>query len=77
MEPEKKKLTLSAARESLEIFEFVRPYKVQFVLGLVFLFLSSVVFMAVVQLPGIMVDIAHLNHARAMLEHAAEYPEFA
>ncbi len=55
---EKKKLTLAAARESLEIFEFVRPYKWQFVLGLVLLFLSSVVFMAVVQLPGIMVDIA-------------------
>ena len=58
---EKKKLTLAAARESLEIFEFVRPYKLQFVLGLVFLFLSSVVFMAVVQLPGIMVDIAQGN----------------
>lgn len=55
---ENKKPTLAAFRESLEIFEFVRPYKVQFVLGLVFLFLSSVVFMAVVQLPGIMVDIA-------------------
>ncbi len=53
----KVKLTRESFREGLKMFEFIRPYKWSFILGLIIIFLSSLVFMVFLYLPGEMVDI--------------------
>ncbi len=60
---EKKKIKVSKEqfRDALKIFEFVRPYKWQLIIGMVLLFLSSLVFMVFPYLAGEMVDIAQGN----------------
>ncbi len=60
MEAEKTKPRLSreSLREALKIFEFVRPYRWQFIGGLVLLFLSSAVFMVFPYVIGKMLDVA-------------------
>jgi len=45
-------------REALQIFTFVRPYRTQFVVGMILLFLSSTVFMVFPFLIGVMMDVA-------------------
>jgi ABC-type multidrug transport system fused ATPase/permease subunit len=45
-------------REALQIFAFVRPYRTQFVVGMILLFLSSTVFMVFPFLIGVMMDVA-------------------
>jgi ATP-binding cassette, subfamily B, bacterial len=52
------KLNRESVREALRIFQFVRPYRWQFVVGLVLLFLSSLVFMIFPRTIGIMLDVA-------------------
>ena len=54
----KTKLTRNSVREALEIFEFVKPYKWSFIVGLVLLFLSTTTFMIFPFLSGKVVDIA-------------------
>lgn len=57
------------------MFEFIRPYRWSFILGLVIIFLSSLTFMFFLFLPGEMVDIMQgkgkhgwtMNHIKAML----------
>ena len=52
------KLNKQTLGEAMEIFSFARPYMWQFILGLVLLFLGSLVFMLFPLLIGWMVDIA-------------------
>ncbi len=54
----KTKLTRENLRQAIRIFEFIRPYRWMMVLGLILLFLSSLVFMAFPYLAGQMIDIA-------------------
>jgi ATP-binding cassette, subfamily B, bacterial len=53
----KVKLSRESFREGLKMFEFIRPYKWSFILGLFIIFLSSLTFMFFLFLPGEMVDI--------------------
>jgi ABC-type multidrug transport system fused ATPase/permease subunit len=52
------KLSRKSLSSALKIFEFVRPYRWQFIIGLVLLFLSSTVFMIFPYSVGLMLDIA-------------------
>jgi ABC-type multidrug transport system fused ATPase/permease subunit len=52
------KLSKESLREALKIFAFIRPYRWQFVLGLVLLFLSSTIFMVFPFSVGLMLDVA-------------------
>jgi ATP-binding cassette subfamily B protein len=51
-------LSRETLREAFKIFEFVRPYRRQFIFGLVLLFLSSAVFMVFPYTIGLMLDVA-------------------
>ncbi len=51
-------LTKDKLRQALYMFQFVRPYRWSLIIGLVLLFLSSLVFMAFPYLSGLMIDIA-------------------
>lgn len=52
------KVSRESLREALAIFEFVKPYRWQFIAGLVLLFLSSTVFLIFPRIIGQMLDIA-------------------
>jgi ABC-type multidrug transport system fused ATPase/permease subunit len=52
------KITKENWRQALKIFDFVEPYKWTLIIGMFLLFLSSMVFMVFLTLPGEMVDIA-------------------
>jgi ATP-binding cassette subfamily B protein len=58
------RLSREKLREALQIFKFVRPYRWHLILGLVLLFLSSLVFMVFPYLAGLMVDVAQGNTSR-------------
>ncbi len=57
-EQPKVKLTKETLGEALEIFKYIKPYRVQFFIGLILLSISSVIFMFVLYLAGQMIDIA-------------------
>ncbi len=57
-EQTKKKVSREQLMEAIKIFEFVRPYAWLLILGLVLLFISSMVFMIFPWLAGKMLDIA-------------------
>ena len=57
-EDKKRKMNKESLREALKIFEFIKPYKWSLVLGLILLFVSSMVFMLFPFLIGKMMDIA-------------------
>lgn len=67
-EEQKPKLTRESLFEALKIFEFVRPYRWQFIVGLVLLFLSSAVFMVFPYTVGLMLDIAQGKAGMANLD---------
>ncbi len=52
------KLSKKSLKEAIKIFEFVQPYRWQFIFGLVLLFLSSSVFMVFPYSMGLMLDVA-------------------
>ncbi|MCC7506799.1 MAG: ATP-binding cassette domain-containing protein, partial [Saprospiraceae bacterium] len=52
------KLSRESLREALKIFAFVKPYRWQFIAGLVLLFLSSTVFLVFPKIIGQMLDVA-------------------
>ncbi|GAB4489702.1 MAG: ABC transporter transmembrane domain-containing protein [Saprospiraceae bacterium] len=52
------KLTRESLREAVKIFEYIRPYKWQFIFGLVLLFLGSSVFLVFPKIIGQMLDVA-------------------
>jgi ABC-type multidrug transport system fused ATPase/permease subunit len=58
IQTDRPKLSRKKLLESLKIFEFVRPYRWQFIFGLVLLFLSSAVFMVFPYSVGLMLDVA-------------------
>jgi len=58
-----KKLSREKLREAIQIFSYVRPYRWYLIIGLVLLFLSSLVFMVFPYLAGQMVDIARGDSA--------------
>jgi ATP-binding cassette, subfamily B, bacterial len=53
----KPKLSRETLREGVKIFQFIKPYRWQFVGGLVVVFLSSLTFLVLMRLPGEMIDI--------------------
>ncbi len=57
-EEKKTKLSKESLREAIKVFEYIRPYKWSFFVGLILLFLSSMVFMIFPYLIKLMVDIA-------------------
>lgn len=54
----KTKVTKENFREALEIFQFIKPYKWSMIGGMFMLFLSSLSFMVILYLCGLMVDVA-------------------
>ena len=52
------KVSKESFKEALGIFEYLRPYKWHYIIGLILLSVSSVVFLGVIQAAGLMVDIA-------------------
>ncbi len=57
-EKEKKKIRWSDLKKTWEIFRYVRPYKGQFIAGMVFLFLSSMTVLAFPAVAGKLMDAA-------------------
>lgn len=57
----KPKLSRESMKQALTVFRFIRPYWWRLALGLVILFLSSLVFMVFPYLSGMMVDVAQGN----------------
>ena len=57
-EESRPKISRQSLKEALKIFEFLRPYRWQFIMGLVLLFLSSTVFMIFPYSVGLMLDVA-------------------
>lgn len=57
-EESRPKITRQNLREAFKIFKFLRPYRWQFIIGLVLLFLSSTVFMIFPYSVGLMLDVA-------------------
>lgn len=60
-EKSRPKLTRESLREALKIFVYIRPYQVQFIFGLVLLFLGSTVFLIFPALIGRSLDVAQGN----------------
>jgi len=58
VDQKKVKLNKETLREALEIFVYLKPYKLHFFIGLILLAISSAIFMVVLRLSGQMVDIA-------------------
>jgi len=52
------KLKKESLKEAIGIFEYMLPYKWKYIIGLILLSISSVVFLGVIQSAGLMVDIA-------------------
>ena len=57
-EESRQKISRQNLREAIKIFEFLKPYRWQFIAGLVLLFLSSTVFMIFPYSVGLMLDVA-------------------
>lgn len=55
------KLSRESLREALKIFEYIRPYRAQFIFGLVLLFLGSTVFLVFPAMIGRSLDVAQGN----------------
>ncbi|MFN0212693.1 MAG: ABC transporter ATP-binding protein [Saprospiraceae bacterium] len=60
-ETSRPKLTRESLREALKIFVYIRPYRVQFIVGLFLLFLGSTVFLVFPALIGRSLDVAQGN----------------
>jgi ABC-type multidrug transport system fused ATPase/permease subunit len=52
------KLSKESFKEGLKIFSYIKPYKWQFIIGLILLAISSVIFLGVMEVAGEMVDVA-------------------
>jgi len=55
---ERKKISRESFRESLQIYEYIKEYTWHFIVGLILLAISSLVFMVMPYLSGVMVDVA-------------------
>ena len=69
------KLNRESLREALKIFEFIRPYRAQFIFGLILLFLGSTVFLVFPAMIGRSLDVAQGNIPQDLdlLEIGAEW----
>ncbi len=65
---EKAKINKKGLREAVSIFRYIRPYIAYFILGMVFLVVGSLIFLALMQLPGEMVNKATGQKTRWDLE---------
>lgn len=52
------KMNKESFKEALKIFSYIKPYKWQFIIGLILLAISSVIFLGVMEVAGEMVDVA-------------------
>ncbi len=52
------KITKDSFKEGLKIFSYIKPYRWQFIIGLILLAISSVIFLGVMEIAGEMVDVA-------------------
>ncbi|CAN5821967.1 ABC transporter transmembrane domain-containing protein [soil metagenome] len=68
-EEEKKKITKETLRRGLRIFRYVRPYRMQFLIGLSFLLLSSLTSLVFPLVTGRLVDSAVLDMGPGMLDN--------
>ena len=59
MEEQKKKITLSGLRELFKLYSFIKPYKYEYALGLLFLLGSSGASLAFPKLLGELVDLGN------------------
>jgi ATP-binding cassette, subfamily B, bacterial len=57
-EEKAKRLTMQQLREARSMFAFIRPYRWQFITGLILLFLGSMLFMIFPKMAGEMADVA-------------------
>jgi ABC-type multidrug transport system fused ATPase/permease subunit len=55
---EKVKLTKENLKEALGVFKYIRPYMGYFIAGMIFLVLGSLIFLAILKLPGEMANTA-------------------
>ncbi|MCC7466799.1 MAG: ATP-binding cassette domain-containing protein [Saprospiraceae bacterium] len=60
-EQSSQKISKESVREALKIFEYIRPYRFQFIFGLILLFLGSSVFLVFPALIGRSLDVAQGN----------------
>jgi ABC-type multidrug transport system fused ATPase/permease subunit len=60
-EQSRQKISKESVREALKIFEYIRPYRFQFIFGLILLFLGSSVFLVFPALIGRSLDVAQGN----------------
>ena len=58
-EEQKKRPSREQFREAIKIFKFVKPYRAQFIIGMILLFFGSLIFMVFPQLFRDMVDTAN------------------
>ena len=58
----KSKLTKTTLRKAAKLLAYLRPHRVKFIIGMVFLFLSSVTFLTFPALLGAMIDAAQGKH---------------
>ncbi len=62
-DPEKvKKITSSSLKKALRLLKFIRPYKFQFIIGLIFLLLTGISSLAFPKLTGTLVDAQNLEN---------------
>ncbi len=67
-EEQKPRLSKEGLAAALKIFEYVKPYRSHFIIGLILLFLSSTVFMVFPFIVGVMLDVAQGKASIAHLD---------
>jgi len=71
MEIPKKKITVSGLREAFRLYSYIRPYRVTYILGLIFLFGSSVLNLAFPKLLGDLVNAGNEGNLATELNRIA------
>jgi len=67
-EEQKPRLSKEGLAAAIKIFEYVKPYRSHFIIGLILLFLSSTVFMVFPFIVGVMLDVAQGKASIAHLD---------
>ncbi len=65
-EEEKPKLSKDKLRRALKLYSYVLPHKWAFIAGMVFLSLGSAIFLAIMKLPGAILDAVNGSHSNGM-----------
>ena len=69
----KPKLNKELLKKSLEIFSYIKPYRTKFVIGMIFLILSSVTMLTFPALLGAMIDAAQGKQTYTWLQPSVMY----